>query len=194
MKTFKYIIAAVFLTVLFAGSSSASAAELGTKQALAAKTPIDSRIQTFVEKMADIYETIVYKLEDQADRVGKTIVRLDQGTDTDLSDAKDQLAVARLKIRAARKSVVTLDSSITTILKKGGSPRLELKEIRDEISDISDKIIDAHNALQYTVVIIKQEFGLEDDDSSSGGISNFATSTATSTIPTATSTATTTEF
>lgn len=182
MKSFTYIIAAFFVITLLAGGSPVLAAEIGAKQAIAAKNPLDTRIQSFAERMANIYSIIVNKLDGQADRISKTITRLDQSTeDVDLTDAKDQLAVARVKIKAAQKAVKSLDATISAILKKGESPRIELKEIRDEISDISDKITDAHNTLQYTIVIIKQEMGLDEEES---GISGFSTTTATSTATT----------
>lgn len=160
-KFFRYFIIASFL-VLFSLGHVSFAASLGTNTALAKST--DARLQTFAEKMVTIYSVIVGKLEDQADRVGKTLTRLDEGTDADLSDAKDQLKVARIKIKAARKSVTELDSTVTSILKRGEKPKIELKEIREEISDVREKISDAHNSLQYAIILIKEEFDSDEED------------------------------
>ncbi len=167
------------LCLVFASAHISSAA---TAASLAKST--DPRLQTFGEKMATIYGAIVGKLTDQADRIDKTIVVLNDSTDADLSDASDQLRTARIQIKLAQKSVTILGATVADVLKKSDDPRVQLKEIIDQISDVRQKISDANSSLQYTVVLIKQTFGLLDGDSTSTPPFPWpgSTTTATSTV------------
>ena len=134
-----------------------------------ALSKIRERLQHFAEKIIERYEAAVNRLEKLSERIASRIAKMEEAG-IDVTEAKELLEIADLKIETAAASVAAI-GTVDEIISSNTSTstdtvRADLSSLREEMAQAKADIKAAHAALVDVVIALKPgQLRLENSES-----------------------------